>query len=322
MQLNALIGKKTYQKQGFLQDGTRVPLTGVTVAGNVITQIKTQDKEGYNSIQLGMDAKKRTNKAIFGHVQKALNSPKQTSETDPAVTRTTIPSPKYFKEVRVEDIAGAVLGTEVAVGEIFTAGDIIDVTGVSKGKGWAGGVKRYHFKGGPRTHGQSDRERAPGSIGQTTTPGRVYRGKKMAGRMGSDRVTVKNLEVIDITNDGVLLIRGLVPGRINSLLLVKKVGENKKFVPLYSEPEAEPEQKDIPADETVVNDETETVKEPESVQTLTAQPDQESDTETKNAEPVQSDLQAENKDVAQGEPAASTKPDGSEATTVNKEVVE
>jgi Ribosomal protein L3 len=150
----------------------------------------------------------------------------------------------------VEDVEGAILGSEIQVAEIFATGDMVDVTGVSKGKGWAGGVKRWGFHGGPRTHGQSDRERAPGSIGQTTTPGRVYRGKKMAGRMGSDTVTVKNLEIIEITNDGVLLIKGLVPGRLNGLLMIKKVGENKKFVPLYKEV-VEEEVVEAPAEEKI-----------------------------------------------------------------------
>jgi len=227
MQLDTLIGKKTYQKQGFLQDGRRVPLTGVQVSGNVITQIKTKGKEGYNSIQLGIDAKKRANRAILGHSQKATSQAPKTTETENKTkqeTKTIIP--KYFKEVRVEDTAGFDLGVEIAVAEIFAAGDMVDVTGISNGKGWAGG--------------QSDRERAPGSIGQTTTPGRVYKGKKMAGRMGSDTVTVKNLEIIEVTNDGVLLVKGLVPGRVNNLILVKKVGENKKFVPLYKDIVDEP----------------------------------------------------------------------------------
>lgn len=219
MQLLSLLGKKTYQKQGFLEDGTRVPLSAVVVSGNVITQIKTKDKEGYNSLQLGIDSKVKAKKAILNHIKKA------------GLEKT----PRFFREVRVDDLDGAILGSEVNIADIFKPGDIVDVTGVSKGKGFAGGVKRYHFKGGPRTHGQSDRERAPGSIGQTTTPGRVYKGKRMAGRMGSDTVTVKNLEIIEVTNDGVLLIKGLVPGSVNSYVVVKKMGENKNFVPLYKE---------------------------------------------------------------------------------------
>ena len=227
MQINSLIGKKTYQKQGFLQDGRRVPLTGVVVAGNFVTQIKTSDKEGYNALQLGLGIKRKSNKSLINHGKKA------------GLTNT----PRFFREVKVEDSKDAVLGSEINVSEVFKPGDMVDVTGISKGKGWAGVVKRWGFHGGPRTHGQSDRERAPGSIGQTTTPGRVYKGKKMAGRMGQDTVTLKNLEIIEITNDGVLLIKGLVPGSLNSLVVVKKTGENKKFVPLYKEEEIKEEAK-------------------------------------------------------------------------------
>jgi large subunit ribosomal protein L3 len=219
MQLNSLIGKKTYQKQGFLQDGTRVPLTGVVVAGNFITQVKSADKEGYNALQLGIGTNKKAKKAIANHSKKA------------GLTQAA----RFLREARVDDVADTTSGTEINVSDVFVPGDIVDVTGVSKGKGFAGGVKRWGFKGGPRTHGQSDRERAPGSIGQTTTPGRVYRGKKMAGRMGQDTVTVKNLEIIEVTADGVLLIKGLVPGSLNSIVVVKKMGTNKKFVPLYKE---------------------------------------------------------------------------------------
>lgn len=206
--MQGLVGKKQNQTQGFLQDGTRVPLTVIFAMGNIITQIKTQDKEGYNSIKLGFEKKK------------AKKAGKETS--------------RFFREIK-GDIEGVQLGSQVNPSDVFKPGDIIDVTGVSKGKGFAGVVKRHHFAGGPRTHGQSDRERAPGSIGQTTTPGRVYRGKRMAGRMGHGNVTVKNLEVIEIKDDGAILIKGLVPGPKNGIIVVKKVGENKKFVPLFKE---------------------------------------------------------------------------------------
>lgn len=110
------------------------------------------------------------------------------------------------------------------MGDEFSPGDHVQVTGTSKGKGFAGVVKRHHFKGGPRTHGQSDRERAPGSIGQTTTPGRVYKGKRMAGRMGGNRVTIKGLEVSSIDpNNNTILVKGLVPGALRGLLLLSKV---------------------------------------------------------------------------------------------------
>ena len=224
MQLTSLVGKKIYQKQAFLQDGTRVPLTGVVVAGNFITQVKSADKEGYNALQLGIGSNKKAKKAITNHSKKA-GLPQ---------------AARFLREVRVDDVVDATSGTEINVSDVFVPGDIINVTGVSKGKGFAGGVKRWGFKGGPRTHGQSDRERAPGSIGQTTTPGRVYRGKKMAGRMGQDTVTVRNLEVIEVTADGVLLIKGLIPGSVNSIVVIKKMGTVKNFVPLYKEAVEEP----------------------------------------------------------------------------------
>ncbi len=223
MNLQGLIGKKTYQTQGFLQNGTRVPLSAVSVLDNLISQVKTVDKDGYNSVQIGLDIKKKPNKALTGHSKKA------------GLTNTA----RFLKEIRVDDVIGLELGAKIDTNEVFKPGDLVNVTGVSKGKGFAGGVKRWGFHGGPRTHGQSDRERAPGSIGQTTTPGRVYKGKKMAGKMGNTTATVRNLEVIEITADGLVLIKGLIPGPQNSLVVIKKVGENKKFVPLYKEEIAE-----------------------------------------------------------------------------------
>ncbi len=121
------------------------------------------------------------------------------------------------------------VGEEIKVADVFKPGDIVDVVGTSKGKGFAGVVKRWHFKGGPRTHGQSDRERAPGSIGSSTTPGRVLKGKRMAGRMGSERITVKNLEVVGVDSDkNFLEVKGLVPGVIGGLLVIQRVKEAKK----------------------------------------------------------------------------------------------
>lgn len=246
--MNGLIGKKQIQTQGFLQDGTRVPLTVISAVGNTVTQVKTQDKDGYNSIQLGFEIKKKADKATVGHSKKAGLEK----------------AARFFKEIR--DAEGLELGSKVSPSDVFKPGDIVDVTGVSKGKGFAGVVKRHHFKGGPRTHGQSDRERAPGSIGQTTTPGHVYKGKRMAGRMGHGNVTVKNLEVIDITNDGALLVRGVVPGSVNSIVIVRKVAENKKFVPLYKE-EA-PVQPEVKTAEDTVQTPVEEVKTSEEVKTV------------------------------------------------------
>lgn len=222
--MQAIIGQKVSQSQKFLEDGTRIPVTAVSISGgNVVVQTKTADKEGYSAIQLGFGSKKKANEPLIGHAKKAsLNE-----------------ASLFLREVAQEGEMPAV-GTVIKASDVLKPGDIVDVIGISKGKGYAGGVKRYHFKGGPRTHGQSDRERAPGSIGQSTTPGRVYRGKKMAGRMGHGRVTISNLQVVEVTDDGVL-IKGLVPGPINNLIMIKKVGEAKKFKALYKEQTDEPE---------------------------------------------------------------------------------
>ena len=178
MSIQAMLGKKIEQSQKFLENGTRIPITKLMVAGNVVVRVKTKDKDKYSAIQIGFGA------------------------------------PQTLREVRMEeaDLSSApAIGSVIQPSSVFKPGDIIDVIGVSKGKGFAGVVKRHHFKGGPRTHGQSDRERAPGSIGQTTTPGRVYKGKRMAGRMGGDIVTIRNLQVVDVTDES-LIIKGLVSG--------------------------------------------------------------------------------------------------------------
>ena len=222
MNIQTILGQKISQTQEFLEDGTRIPVTTLWVKGNVVLAVKTNDKDHYSAIQLGFGIKKKANKALQGQIKGA--SLKQ--------------APKFLKEIRMADEDSLPeIGRILNVTEIFKPGDVINVTGISKGKGYAGVVKRYHFKGGPRTHGQSDRERAPGSIGQTTTPGRVYKGKKMAGRMGHETVTIRNLKVVDVSED-TILVKGLVPGGRNTLIMVKKVGENKKFVPLYREEES------------------------------------------------------------------------------------
>lgn len=221
MQISALIGRKIDQTQGFLEDGTRVPLSIISVGSNTVLQIKTTEHEGYNAVQLGFGSSKKTNKPMTGHIKKAG----------------TEKTPRFFREIRVDDSPDFSPGSAISPQEVFEAGDIVDVTGTSKGKGFAGVVKRHGFHGGPRTHGQSDRERAPGSIGQTTTPGRVYRGKRMAGRMGNERVTIKNLEVLDVLEDKIL-VRGLIPGSKGSIVIVHKVGKSKKFVPLWSDASA------------------------------------------------------------------------------------
>lgn len=221
--LQTVVGKKLDQTQAFLENGRRIPMSLISVSGNVVTQIKSLEKDKYSAVQVGFGDKKKTTKALSGHIKKAGIST----------------TPRFFREVRVENTDGFELGKEVNVSEVFEAGDVINVTGTSKGKGYAGVVKRHHFRGGPRTHGQSDRERAPGSSGQTTTPGRVYKGKRMSGRMGSDTVTIQNLIVLDI-KDGVLYVKGLIPGIKGALVTISKAKDNKEskalkknFVPLF-----------------------------------------------------------------------------------------
>jgi len=218
--IQSIIGKKLGQTQGFLENGMRIPMTRIEVTSNVVTQIKTVEKDGYEAVQLGFSENRKADKPSVGHAKKA--------GLDIA--------PRHFRETKVDKLDGIEVGTKVIVEEILAPGDIVDAVGISKGKGYAGVVKRHHFKGGPKTHGQSDRHRAPGSIGQSTTPGRVYKGKRMAGRMGSDQVTIKNLEVIDFA-DGVLVVKGLIPGPISSIVTITRRGVNKKHVGLFKKAE-------------------------------------------------------------------------------------
>lgn len=229
--VQAIIGQKIDQSQQFLMDGMRIPVTRIFVPDSPVVLIKTNDKDGYPAVQIGFGTRKHSNKPQLGHVKKAQLEK----------------APRFLKEVEFangETEETLQVGSLIKASDILKPGDIIDVIGVSKGKGYAGVVKRHNFRGGPRTHGQSDRERAPGSIGQTTTPGRVYKGKKMAGRMGDEQVTTKNLRVVQIT-DTTLTVKGLIPGSKNSIVLIKKMGEDKKFIPLYKEEEKVEEKKEV-----------------------------------------------------------------------------
>jgi large subunit ribosomal protein L3 len=221
--IQALIGQKSEQTQKFLQNGRRIPVTKIIISDNAILQVKTATTDSYAAVQLGFGAKKKVTKPIAGHVKKAGFSV----------------IPQTIREVALTDATEEELpkvGDVIAVDAVFKAGDIVAVTGTSKGKGFAGVVKRHGFRGGPKTHGQSDRERAPGSIGQTTTPGRVYKGKRMAGRMGHETSTVLNLTIVDVDAENkILSVCGLVPGAKKGFLMVTKTGEDKDFVPLLQE---------------------------------------------------------------------------------------
>jgi large subunit ribosomal protein L3 len=168
-------------------------------------QIKTKERDGYDAIQVGFGQRKRINQPTRGHIKRLGDF-------------------RYLREVRVDDPNQYELGQSIGV-DLFEEGDIVNVVGKSKGRGFAGGVKRYHFHGGPKTHGQSDRHRAPGSIGSGTNPGRVRKGLRMAGHMGDRKVTVKNLRVFQANPErNVLLIEGSVPGGFDGLVRITKTG--------------------------------------------------------------------------------------------------
>lgn len=217
--IQTIIGEKIDQTQMFLANGDRIPVTQIFVPENIVVQVKSKAKDGYSAVQIGIGKKKKPTKAALGHAKKANMEF----------------AARQLREIRTADqdtLPNA--GEAFKIEEIFKPGDIVSVTGVSKGKGFAGVVKRHNFRGGPKTHGQSDRERAPGSIGQTTTPGRVYRGKKMAGRMGQDTVTLQNLKIVDLDSvNKKIFIAGLVPGVKHSLVTITRTGEDKKFESLY-----------------------------------------------------------------------------------------
>ncbi len=228
--INTILASKGKNSQTFVE-GFKVAITKVAAGPCVVTQIKSQDKDGYWAIQLGLSTKpaKNTSKPLQGHLSKAItqlsNNPNVHAS---AITQSTNEEsksfPRYLREIRLDKEPTLKVGDVVNVKDVFRPGDVISVSGVSKGKGFAGVVKKHGFRGGPRTHGQSDRERAPGSIGQTTTPGRVYRGKRMAGRMGNTMVTIKNLHVISVNADSnEMEVSGQIPGAPGALLTIHKI---------------------------------------------------------------------------------------------------
>jgi large subunit ribosomal protein L3 len=192
--------------QVFGARGEVVPVTVIELGPNVVTFIRTQDRDGYEAVQVG-----------FGDVKpKALTKPQQGHLK--AAGRLV----RHLREFPVDSVEDHKVG-DVLGPDIFVAGQLVDITGTSKGRGFQGVVRRHGFRGGPRTHGQSDRTRAPGSIGAGTTPGRVFKGTRMAGRMGNQRVTVQNLQVVEVIADrNLLLIRGSVPGAKNGLVMVRR----------------------------------------------------------------------------------------------------
>jgi large subunit ribosomal protein L3 len=203
-----IIGKKIGMTQLFQESGETVAVTAIQAGPSVVTQVKSRDRDGYDAIQVGFIENKVK--------QSQLSSPEEGHLRG-------LESVRYLREFRTDDISTVKRGDKVDVG-FLKHGDLVNVTGLSKGKGFAGVVKRHHFAGGPKTHGQTDRHRAPGSIGATTFPGRVLKGKRMAGHMGNRRVTARNLEVIQADPErNLLLVKGAVPGADGELLVIEKV---------------------------------------------------------------------------------------------------
>jgi len=188
-----------------LEDKEIVAVTVIKAGPCFVTQIKNRDSAGYNAVQLGFGEAKHLNSPQKGHLK-------------------GIEQVRHLHEFRTDETVSAKHGDKINV-DFLKPGDLIKVSGLSKGKGFAGVVKRYHFAGGPKTHGQSDRHRAPGSIGAATSPGRVLKGMRMAGHMGNSKTTVRNLKVVSVdANRNLLLVKGAVPGAKKGLLIIEKAG--------------------------------------------------------------------------------------------------
>jgi large subunit ribosomal protein L3 len=207
MSVKGIIGKKIGMTQVYSEDGRAIPATVIQAGPCVVVQRKSKDKDGYSAVQMGLvEARKvkRVTKAMKGHFEKA-----------------GLPPCRVLREFQVEDGAEVKVGDKVSV-EVFATGDTVHVTGISKGKGFQGVVKRHHFRGGAATHG-SMFHRAPGSIGASAFPSRVLKGMRAAGHMGADRVTTRNLEVVRVdAGNNVLVVRGAVPGASGGYVVIRK----------------------------------------------------------------------------------------------------
>jgi large subunit ribosomal protein L3 len=211
MTIEGLLGRKLGAIQVFDEKGRLRGATAVEIGPCFVTHVRTPESDGYTAVQVGFQDDKRLNKPEAGHLKAAGNL-----------------KLRHLAEFRSDDSASYSLGDRLGA-ELFSPGEKVDVTATSKGRGFQGGVRRHHFAGGPKTHGQSDRHRGPGSIGSGTTPGRVYKGTRMAGHMGSVQTTVRNLEVIARNDDrGVIFVGGSVPGPIGAVVRVRSARRASK----------------------------------------------------------------------------------------------
>ena len=232
------MGEKGEQTRVFSEKGEWIPITYIKTSPCYLVGIKTREKDGYDAIKIAFGEKKRQKKPVLGELRKAGIKKalyfirefrlERFLEVMPDFKILTNGKPGIeYKSKKIQ------VGEEISPTIFFEKGEYVDVSGISKGKGFQGVVKRHGFGGGPRTHGQSDRERAPGSIGQTTTPGRVFKGKRMAGHMGNERVTIQNLQVVEVLEDRIA-VKGQVPGPKGGVLeirpaikVVRKQGREK-----------------------------------------------------------------------------------------------
>lgn len=205
-----ILGKKIKMSQLFQADGRVVPVTLVEAGKCQITQVKDMATDGYQAVQLGFGKKRKLTKALFGHLKNFSKF-------------------RYLREFRLKEKQAVKLG-QIITAAAFKAGDKVKVTGFSKGKGFQGVVKRHGFHGSPKTHGHKDQLRMPGSIG-STDPAHVFKGKRMAGRMGNDKVSLPNVEVAEVDAEkNLLYLKGAVPGAINSLIIIQGAGELKEII--------------------------------------------------------------------------------------------
>ena len=205
--MEGIVGKKIGMTRVFNQEGQAIAVTVIEAGPCPVVQVKTKEREGYDAIQLGFGEKRKKlfTQPLLGHFTRAKVEPK-----------------RILKEMRTENSDKFKTGQELKV-DLFSVGEKASVTGISKGLGFQGVVRRYKFRGGPKTHGQSDRLRAPGSIGGSSYPSRVFKGQRMPGRMGGEKLTIKNLEVVGVDAEkNLLLLKGAVPGKRNSYLTIRK----------------------------------------------------------------------------------------------------
>ena len=211
--MNGLIGRKVGMTQIFTEDGNLVPVTAIEAGPCVVVQKKEKAKDGYEALQLGFGPKKsqRVNKPEQGHMSKAGKG-----------------AFSVLNEFRSEEVASFEVGQEIKLSDLFKAGDHVDVTGTSKGRGFAGVIKRWGFGGFPGSHGTHEYFRHGGAIGNRSYPGRVFRGKKMAGQLGNEQVSVQNIEVVQIREDSnLLLVKGAIPGAKRGILLIRRTVKRK-----------------------------------------------------------------------------------------------